>query len=327
MPREISITVERWPIAGTFRIARGAKTEAVVVVVEITADGFTGRGECVPYARYGESTDSVIQEIRTIKSDLEGGLDRERLQNLLRPGAARNAVDCALWDLDAKRVGASVAELAGLSPLKPLVTAYTLSLDTPENMYAAAKDARERPVLKVKLGGDGDGERIAAVRDAAPDAKLIIDANEGWTAQNLQENLDACARMRVALIEQPLPANDDSALLSAERAVPVCADESAHDRTGLPSLIGRYDAINIKMDKTGGLTEGLALAKAAEASGLSIMVGCMLATSLAMAPAFVLAQLASTVDLDGPLLLAEDRKPCFHFEGSLMMPPEAGLWG
>ena len=322
---------ERWPIAGTFAISRGAKTEAVVVVAELGDGQATGRGECVPYARYGESVDSVTAAIEAIRPQLAAGLTRQDLQGALPPGAARNAVDCALWDLEAKRSGRRVYELAGLPAPRPLTTAFTISIAAPAAMAKAAGAAAGRALLKIKLGGSnedgGDAARIAAVRAAAPKATLIVDANEGWTEQNLAANLAACARAGVVLVEQPLPEGRDKALAAIQRPIPVCADESVHDRSSLPALKGKYDAVNIKLDKTGGLTEALAMAADAEREGFAIMAGCMVATSLAMAPAVLLAQSARFVDLDGPLLLAKDRDGGLRYQSSLIYPPEAGFWG
>jgi L-alanine-DL-glutamate epimerase-like enolase superfamily enzyme len=326
MPRRSKFRIEKWPISGGFAISRGAKTEATVIVVEISDGNATGRGECVPYARYGESLESVGREIERLAPEIAGGMDRGALQSSLHAGAARNAIDCALWDLEAKLAGTSVAKLAGLGAPSPVTTAYTLSLDTPEMMATAAKQSR-RPVLKIKLGAEGDLERLRAIREAAPDAMLIVDANEGWNAQNLHENLQACGREKVALIEQPLPADNDEALRGIERIVPVCADESFHDRNSFAKLDGKYDAVNIKLDKTGGLTEALLAANEAEARGLQIMVGCMVSTSLSMAPALLLANRAKFVDLDGPLLLAKDREHGLRYEGSTVFPPEPALWG
>ncbi len=326
MPRSLEFRVEKWPISGAFTISRGAKTEATVIVAEISEDGVTGRGECVPYSRYGESPESVAREIERLAPEIARGLGRAALQDMLRAGAARNAVDCALWDLEAKRAGTSITKLAGLAPLSPATTAYTLSLDTPEKMAAAAKQSA-RPILKMKAGAEGDLERLRAVRAAAPDAMLIVDANEGWSAKNLRENIAACAKEKVALIEQPLPADEDDALRDIERVVPICADESFHDRASFMKLGGKYDAVNIKLDKTGGLTEALLVAREAEARGIDIMIGCMVATSLAMAPALLLAGRAKFVDLDGPLLLAKDREHGLRYEGSTVFPPAPALWG
>jgi L-alanine-DL-glutamate epimerase-like enolase superfamily enzyme len=327
MSTSLTVRIERWPIAGRFTIARGAKTEAVVVVAELAEPSATGRGECVPYARYGETVEGVAAVIEASRSDIENGLTRAGLQAVMPAGAARNALDCALWDLEAKRTGEPVHVLAGLPPPHPLHTAYTISLGSPVEMAQAAAKAAERPILKVKLGGAGDPERIAAVRRAAPAAELIVDANEGWTAADLAENFAACAAAGVTLIEQPLPAARDDALAAIPHPIPVCADESVHDGASLARLVGRYEAVNIKLDKAGGLTEALAMAREAERLGFSVMVGCMLATSLAMAPAMLVAQRARYVDLDGPLLLAQDRPNRLHYVGSLMHPPTPALWG
>jgi L-alanine-DL-glutamate epimerase-like enolase superfamily enzyme len=325
---ELSVRIERWALAGAFTISRGTKTEAVVVAVELRDGTHRGRGECVPYARYGETPDGVAAAIEAMRPVLSRGLDRAALQALMPAGAARNALDCACWDLAAKQAGRRVHDLAGLAAPSPLITAYTLSLASPAAMTEAAKQAASRPLLKVKLGGgDDDGARIAAVRRAAPDAELIVDANEGWSDDNLALNLAACARAGVTLVEQPLPEGRDNALARIERPIPVCADESVHARASLDALIGKYDAINIKLDKTGGLTEALALVAAAERHGFAIMVGCMVATSLAMAPAMLVAQRAGVVDLDGPLLLAKDRPEGLRYDGSLVYPPEPDLWG
>ncbi len=318
---------ERWPIAGTFAISRGAKTEAVVVVAALSANGFTGRGECVPYARYGESVDSVTRAIVALRPQLAAGLTRDGLQDVMPPGAARNALDCALWDLEAKLAGKPVHELAGLPAPQPLTTAFTISIGAPEAMAKAAAKAAARALLKVKLGGDGDAERIAAVRSAAPNAALIVDANEGWTPQNLAANLTACAKAGVVLVEQPLPEGKDDALARIIRPIPVCADESVHDRESLAGLAGKYDAVNIKLDKTGGLTEALIMAQEARKAGFAIMAGCMVGTSLGMAPAVLLAQGARFVDLDGPLLLAKDRDHGLRYEDSLVYPATRELWG
>jgi L-alanine-DL-glutamate epimerase-like enolase superfamily enzyme len=325
--RRLSVRVEKFPIAGSFRIARGAKTEAVVVAAELEDSGRRGRGECVPYARYGESVESVVRQIEAVRPALEQGADRFALQELLPAGAARNALDCALWDLEAKLAGRRAFELAGVTVPVPVITAFTISVGPPSEMAAAAAAVRNRPLLKVKLAGEGDRERIAAVRAAAPDATLIVDANEAWGIADLERNLEACAAAGVELVEQPLPAGSDAVLAQVEHIVRVCADESLHDRRGLDELGGRYDAINVKLDKTGGLTEALALVFEAETKGFEIFVGCMVATSLAMAPALLLASRARWVDLDGPLLLARDRPDGLLAEGSLLHPPSALLWG
>jgi L-Ala-D/L-Glu epimerase len=327
LPLTLSTAVERWPIVGSFGISRGSKTEAVVVVAELSDGKEHGRGECVPYARYGESVDSVLAQINSVRPQLGDGIDRRGLQTAMRPGAARNAVDCAFWDLEAKRSGRPVYELAGLSAPRALTTAYTISLGAPVDMAKAAEKSANRALLKVKLGGEGDVARIAAVRSAAPGSTLIVDANEGWSEHNIAANLAACAKAGVALIEQPLPEGQDQVLAQMQRPIPVCADESVHDRSSLARLAGRYDAVNIKLDKAGGLTEALAVAAEAQRQNFAIMVGCMVATSLAMAPAMLLAQTARFVDLDGPLLLSNDRADGLRYIDSLVYPPSPSLWG
>jgi L-alanine-DL-glutamate epimerase-like enolase superfamily enzyme len=323
----MTLAVEAFPIAGRFVISRGAKTEARVVTATLRAGGAIGRGECVPYARYGESVESVIASIEGVRGQIELGADRQALQRLLPAGAARNAVDCAMWDLEAKRLGRRAYAIAGFERLAPLVSAYTLSVGAPEEMRAAALEAAHRPLLKVKLAGEGDEARLAAVREGAPHATLIVDANEAWREDNLVALLDACARHNVALVEQPLPAGKDEMLAAIARPLPICADESAHETASLDALRGRYDAVNIKLDKTGGLTEALLMADAAREMGFEIMAGCMVGTSLAMAPAMLIGQMAAFVDLDGPLLLAEDREPGLVYEGSTIIPPPAAIWG
>ncbi len=327
LPLSLSVQTEAWPIAGAFTISRGAKTEAQVVVAMLSDGRHRGRGECVPYGRYNETAAGVIAALKAMIEPLGQGLDRTGLQSALPAGAARNALDCAFWDLEAKRAGKPVHELIGIPAPRALTTAYTISLGAPAAMAEAASKAAARALLKIKLGQDADPERIAAVRAAAPRAELIVDANEGWNAGNLAANLAACAAAGVTLVEQPLPAGNDGALASAARPIAVCADESVHDRAGLAALVGRYDAVNVKLDKTGGLTEALAMAAEAERLGFRLMVGCMVATSLAMAPAVLLAQRAQVVDLDGPLLLAKDRPDALRYEGSLVHPPRPALWG
>ncbi len=331
MPR-LSVNHESWPLSGSFTISRGTRTTAEVVVVELSlgeADGrvASGRGECVPYARYGESIVGVVAAIESLRPRIEGGLDRRGLQQALPAGAARNALDCAFWDLEAKRAGRPVWALLGLPAPAPVTTAFTLSLDTPEAMGRAAAENAARPLLKLKLAGPDDLARIEAVRENAPAARLIVDANEGWSLDDYVELAPKLAGLGVDLIEQPLPAGKDAALAGKPRPVPVCADESCHDSASLAGLAGRYDAVNIKLDKTGGLTEALELKDAAGAQGYEIMVGCMLATSLAMAPATLVAQGARFVDLDGPLLLDRDRAEGLNYEDSLLHPPEPALWG
>jgi L-Ala-D/L-Glu epimerase len=364
--------IERWPIAGSFTISRGAKTEAVTVVAELNCGGHTGRGECAPYPRYGETPEASLAALLSMQEPLALGLDRRALQAAMPACAARNALDCALLDLEAKSSGQRVWNLLGRPAPEACITAYTISLASPEAMAAATAKAAHRPLLKIKLGGDADGRRIAAVRQAAPESELIVDANEAWTAENLEQNLAVCAEAGVTLVEQPLPAGRDEALARIHRPIAVCADESVHDRASLDGLRGRYDAVNIKLDKTGGCTEALArirrpiavcadesvhdrasldglrgrydavnikldktggctealaMADAARALGFDIMIGCMVATSLSMAPAMLLTQQARFVDLDGPLLLARDRDGGLRYDGSLVYPPDAALWG
>jgi L-alanine-DL-glutamate epimerase-like enolase superfamily enzyme len=323
----LAARIERFPIAGSFTISRGAKTEAITVVAEVSQDGLTGRGECVPYPRYGETAEATLGALEGLKEAVAGNLDRVALQSRLPAGAARNALDCALIDLAAKRSGQRIWNLLGRGEPPPCVTAYTISLASAEAMAVATAAAAHRALLKIKLGGEGDEARIAAVRQAAPNAELIVDANESWSAFNLERNLEACAKAGVTLVEQPLPAGRDELLAKIRRPIAVCADESVHDRKSLDGLRERYDAVNIKLDKTGGLTEALAMADAARALGFQIMVGCMVATSLSMAPAMLLTPLARVVDLDGPLLLARDRDHGLRYHNSLVYPPEAALWG
>jgi L-Ala-D/L-Glu epimerase / N-acetyl-D-glutamate racemase len=323
----LTVAIESWPIAGAFTISRGSKTEAEVVVATVSDGLARGRGECVPYARYGETVDGVRTAIAAVAPDISHGLTREELQHRLPPGAARNALDCALWDLAAKRAGKPVHVLAGLPPPEPRVTAYTISLGSADAMASAAAKAAARPLLKVKLGRPGDPQRIQAVRAAAPRAELIVDANEGWTAANLAENLAACAAAGVTLVEQPLPAGSDDALAGITHPIPVCADESVHDRASLARLVGKYEAINLKLDKTGGLTEALALVAEAERLKFVLMVGCMISTSLAIAPALLLAQKARVVDLDGALLLARDRPDGLRYDEAQVYPATSVLWG
>ena len=319
----LTITAETFALAEVFAISRGSKSEARVLTVRVTRDGVIGWGECVPYARYGESLESVTGQIAGLPEEVT----RDALQGLLPAGAARNAVDCALWDWQAKRAGRRIWEAAGLPVPGPVITAYTLSLDTPDRMRAAAARASARPILKIKLGTPNDMPRLEAVRAGAPKARIIIDANEGWTAEAYADLAPHLRRLGVVLVEQPLPASDDAALAEIERPVPVCADESCHDRASLAALAGKYDMVNIKLDKSGGLTEALALRDAARAAGFGVMVGCMVGSSLAMAPAFLVAQAAEIVDLDGPLLLKEDRVPALRYEGSTVYAPQASLWG
>ena len=322
----LTLSADVFPIAGRFTISRGSKTEAHVITVRLSAGGATGWGEGVPYPRYGESVDQALGALAAARARIECGVSRADLAAMSLPMAARNALDCALWDLEAKHSGRPVWQLAELPEPHPVITAYTISLDTPDAMAAAAA-ASGRPLLKLKLGRPDDDARLAAIRAAAPQARLIVDANEGWQADSLPRMLAACAAAGVELVEQPLAAGADEALRGMEHHVMICADESAHGLDSLPGLMGKYDAVNIKLDKAGGLTPALAMARAARARGLKIMVGCMVGSSLAMAPASLLAPLAEFVDLDGPLLLAADREHPMAYAGSLMMPPPAALWG
>ena len=326
-PQRLRVVRQSWKLAQPFAISRGSRTTAEVVVAEIFDGDFRGRGECVPYPRYGESVDGVVRALEGMAGAVFSGLDREALQAAMPAGAARNALDAAFWDLDAKRAARRVADLAGIGPLLPVVTAYTLSLDSPDNMAAAAGAQRNRPLLKLKLTGDGDVERVRAVRRAAPTSRLIVDANEGWSERHLTEVMPVLAEFGVELIEQPLPAGADDALAHVPHPIPVCADEACHTRADLDRLAGKYDAVNIKLDKSGGLTEALALAAEARRRGFSVMVGCMIGTSLSMAPAMLVAQQARIVDLDAPLLLASDRAHGLFYDGSTLYPPEAALWG
>jgi L-alanine-DL-glutamate epimerase-like enolase superfamily enzyme len=319
----LTIIPQTFDLAEPFTISRGSRRAAHVLCVELRRGGAVGRGECVPYARYGETPDSVAAQIAA----LPDGIDRDALQCALPPGAARNAVDCALWDLAAKAAGRRVWQLAGLAPPGPVETAFTLSLDSPEAMAAAARRNAHRPILKIKLGTEADMPRLEAVRAAAPRARLVIDANEGWTAEVYAALAPHLLRLGVALVEQPLPAGQDDLLAEIARPLPVCADESCHDRASLAALKGKYDLVNIKLDKTGGLTEALALRDAARAAGFGVMVGCMVGSSLAMAPAVLVAQGAALADLDGPLLLSQDRPHPLRYDTAGVHPPDAALWG
>jgi len=319
---EITTARDVFPLVRAFTISRGSRSQTRVLTVSVTDRGMTGRGECLPYARYGETLGSVERQIGGISP-----LDRTTLQEALPPGAARNAVDCALWDLEAKRLGRQVWELAGLAAPTPVITAYTISLDSADNMRLAAMENSHRPLLKIKLGTPDDMPRLEAVRAGAPDARIVVDANEGWTTEIYSDLAPHLVRLGVEMVEQPLPADNDAILAEIPRPLPVCADESCHDRASLPNLRGRYDFVNIKLDKTGGLTEALALRAAALAEGYGIMVGCMVGSSLAIAPAVLVAQNAAVVDLDGPLLLAEDREIPLRYEGSELHPSCPELWG
>ncbi|UWQ14013.1 dipeptide epimerase [Aliiroseovarius sp. M344] len=319
----ISVTADVFKLAEVFTISRGSRTEAKVLTVRVQDGDHYGWGECVPYARYGETLDSVTDEIMALPADVT----RQTLYDLLPAGAARNAVDCALWDLEAKRAGKRVWELAGLTAPGPEITAYTLSLAEPAQMRAQAAKHAHRLLLKIKLGTADDMARLEAVRAGAPNARIIVDANEGWSAEVYADLAPHLVRLGVDLVEQPLPAGEDDALIGMDRPVPVCADESCHDRASLSKLKGKYDVVNIKLDKTGGLTEALALRETALAEGYKVMVGCMVGSSLAMAPATLVAQGAMVTDLDGPLLLAEDRDTPMFYDEKGIHPPDASLWG
>jgi L-alanine-DL-glutamate epimerase-like enolase superfamily enzyme len=325
--RRLTLAVERFPTRGTFTISRSSVTAVDLVVATLESNGARGRGECRPYARYGETPDSVSAQIEALRDAIERGMTRAALQGALKPGAARNALDCALWDLEAKQSGTPVWRLADLPEPKPVTTAYTLSLDTPDAMATSAAANQSRPLLKLKLAGPEDLSRVEAVRAAAPAAKLIVDANEGWSLESFRAFAPRLKELGVALVEQPLPAADDAPLAGQSWPVPLCADESSHDRASLAALVGRYTYVNVKLDKTGGLTEAIAMVAQARRLGFGIMLGCMVASSLAMAPAVLLAQGAEYVDLDGPLLLARDRPEGLRFEGSTIFPPSPELWG
>jgi L-Ala-D/L-Glu epimerase len=323
----LTSTIETWPLREAFVISRGAKTEARVVVATVTDGRVSGRGECVPYPRYGETVEGVQAAITALAAKSDAFRDRHALQAHMPVGAARNAIDCALWDYEAKAARRRVYDLAGLAVPQPVTTCFTISLGTPDEMAVKAKAAAQRPLLKLKLGSAGDAARVAAVRAAVPQARLVADANEAWTIEQMPALMAACRQARIELVEQPLPAGQDDALATLERLVPLCADESVHTAADLPGLARLYDAVNIKLDKTGGLTEALAMSAAAQAAGLKIMVGCMVGTSLGMAPALLLARRATWVDLDGPLLLAGDRPHGLRYDGGTVYPPEPALWG
>ena len=326
---EFQITAERetFPIDGVFTIARGSRTEAQVIHCTISADGHRGHSECVPYARYGETVESVIRQIDDAAGLFGPEPDHETLLEAMPAGAARNAIDCALWDLEAKRSGVRAHNRICRLPPRPVTTAYTISLGDPADMAANARAHSGRPLLKIKVGGENDIARIEAVASVAPNSRIILDANEGWTPDNIRDNLRAAATHHIALVEQPLPPEHEEMLRAIPHPVPICADESVHTTADLARIAGLYDLVNIKLDKTGGLTEALRLRDAAREMGFGIMVGCMVGTSLAMAPAVLLAQDADYVDLDGPLLLARDRHPALTYTDSLVSPSSAGLWG
>ena len=319
----IQAKVEIFPLAQVFRISRGARTQAEVVTVTIEKDGVTGRGECVPYARYNETLESVINQVESLSADI----NKETLQETLPPGAARNAVDCALWDFECKKHDQRIWKIAGIQVPEQKITAYTLSLDEPEIMFKQAEKNSNRPLLKIKLGTQNDMPRLEAVRKGAPNSEIIVDANEGWNAELYSQLAPELVKLGVKLVEQPLPADQDNDLIGLPRPLPICADESCHDRKSLEKLIGKYDFVNIKLDKTGGLTEALQLKDKALEAGFKIMVGCMVGSSLAMAPATLIAQNATFVDLDGPLLLEQDRRHGLFYDESWVHPPLKDLWG
>lgn len=327
MTTHLRAAIDVFPIAGKFTISRGSRTEQAVVTVEIERDGVIGRGECVPYPRYGETPEQTVSEILALADRIANGLNRGDLLAAMKPSAARNGLDCALWDLEARSSGVNVAGMCGLTVPRQVATAYTISLDRPELMAEAARNAAHMPILKLKLGAEGDAERLKAVRAAVPDARLLVDANEGWTQDALEPMLALSAQLGVELVEQPLPAADDWRLAEIEHPVLICADESAHALAGLDGLVTRYDAINIKLDKTGGLTEALAVVERAQQLNLSIMVGCMVSSSLSMAPASLLAGSARWVDLDGPLLLAQDRPGGLIYREGVIDLAAMTLWG
>ena len=324
---ELTIEQETWPLRGVFRIARGSRTHAHVVTLSLRVHGAIGRGECVPYGRYDETPDSVVAQLEAIRPAIEAGIDIQTAQSLLPPGAARNALDCALWDLAAKTSGKPVWQLAGMERPKPVLTAFTISLDEPEIMAQAAREAVGRPLLKVKIGGAGDIERVRAVANARPDARLIVDANEGLSEATLPELLAQARSLNIDVIEQPFAASKDSRLGQVAAPIAICADESFHTSADIEHLLQNYDAVNVKLDKTGGFTEGLKAVREARAAGLRVMVGCMVGTSLVTAPAVLLAQLADWADLDGPLLLDKDREPGLYYDGSILHPPTSQVWG
>ena len=320
---KIDVSQDSFPLKSAFRISRGSKTTADVVTVKLTRNGVQGWGECVPYPRYGETVESVTEQLQSVPPHITPA----DLIETLPAGAARNALDCAIWDVKAKETNRRVWQLANLPKPKPVQTAFTLSLGTVENMTRAATQNAHRPFLKLKVGTPDDLDRLVAVRNAAPDAKLVIDANEGWTIDDYQLLIDHLVDMNIALIEQPFPAGQDACLSNLDRPIPICADESVHTSEDLPALVGKYDYLNIKLDKSGGLTTAIDLKAKAQAMGFDIMVGCMVGTSLAMAPALLLASDATLVDLDGPLLLTKDRDTPISYDARGMHPAPAELWG
>ncbi len=327
MKTSLSLERETWPIRGAFTISRGSKTAADVIVCRLQREEAVGWGECVPYPRYGESIESVIDQIEAMRALIEQGCTHDEIDAAMPAGAARNAIDCALWDLEAKHTGRHVHALVCSAPPRPIATAVTVSLADPEEMALATRALAGRPVIKVKLGGRGDADRMHAVRAAAPHARIILDANESWSEDDAHDLFLLAANLGIALIEQPFPAGEDDVLTRIPHPVPICADESVHTSADLDPLTGRYDCINIKLDKAGGLSEALRMRQRAHELGFSVMVGCMVGTSLSMAPAVLLAQEAEFVDLDGPLLLSRDRKHGLTYSSALVSPPSTAFWG
>lgn len=323
----LSIEKHVFPLKAAFGISRGSKTQADVLTVTLEEGNFRGRGECVPYARYGETIESVTAQIHSIEALIHEGPSREELLSFLSSGAARNAVDCAMWDLEAKKACRRAWDLAGVAIKNPLITAYTIPLDDPEVMQSAALENAHRPLLKLKLAGPDDIQRLKMVRQAAPKSEIMVDANEGWTLDEFRGLLPMLEDLDVCAVEQPLPVDQDEALTELSTNIPIIADESCHDCESYERIKPYYDFINIKLDKTGGLTEALNLRARAIADGKKVMIGCMVGSSLAMAPAMLVTEGATIVDLDGPLLLAEDRDNPIQFHGSILSPPDAELWG
>jgi L-alanine-DL-glutamate epimerase-like enolase superfamily enzyme len=332
--RQLFAEHQSWPIAGDFKISRGTKSAAHVVYVEIEQSGKIGRGECLPYAHYGETPDSVIEQIKSVENKVNADMSRTELLSALEPGAARNALDCALWDLEAKQAGTPVWQLAHLAPPQPVTTAYSLSLGSPDEMRAAAAREAHRPLLKAKMG-QGDTllelDRMSAIREGAPTSEIILDANEGWAEDQLGDIVSHAEKLKVTMIEQPLPAAEDSILEGFDCSVLLGADESFHAGESLGENLGeistKYDVVNIKLDKTGGLTQAMQTLAQARQVGLEIMIGCMVSTSMSMAPALLLAPSARFIDLDGALLLAKDRDPGLAYDGSTILPSPTELWG
>jgi L-alanine-DL-glutamate epimerase-like enolase superfamily enzyme len=328
MRRSLTVQGETFPLNTPFRISRGTKTAAEVVTVRITQDGVTGWGECVPYPRYGETVENTISAIEPLREALEAGLGREELLGLLPAGAARNAVDCALWDLEVRLGGTDAAASLGIgTPLPPIPTALTVGLDTPERMGEAARAFADVPLVKVKVDRSDPAAQMRAVRAAAPKPRIIVDPNESWTIEDVRALQDLMVELRIDLLEQPLPADEDGALAGFQSAIPIAADESIHSAEDLDALPDGYGIVNIKLDKAGGLTAALALEKAARARGLGIMTGCMVCSSLSIAPALLIGTRSLFADLDGPLWLARDRPGGVSAKQGMLSPPQPGFWG